>query len=91
MNDDFLMAAPVVRPSTEELSLAAARCFRGRDGELLLRHLQNMTLHRSLGPDASDNLLRHLEGQRQLVTYINTLIQRGRNSQTPTAESGDMP
>lgn len=58
--------------------LAYARCFAGPDGEKVLDHLRTLTLHRALGPDASAQTLRHMEGQRQLVTYILAQVKRGR-------------
>jgi len=61
------------------LAKSFARCFRGQDGERVLQHLRSMTIEQTLGPGASDTLLRHLEGQRQLVAHISTLIKRGRN------------
>lgn len=80
--DWFKSAAPSAEVETEEadkgLALAAARCFRGRDGEKVLAYLRATTLERALGPDASDTLLRHLEGQRQLVAHITLLVERGR-------------
>jgi len=60
------------------LALSFARCFRGIDGECVLKHLRAMTVEQSLGPAASDSMLRHLEGQRQLVSHIQGLIERGR-------------
>lgn len=65
--------------SEREIAVAAARCFRGRDGERVLAYLRAMTLDRALGPGASDTLLRHMEGQRQLVVHITALVQRGRD------------
>jgi len=62
------------------LDIAFARCFSGRDGEIVLSHLTSVTLKRALGPESSDALLRHLEGQRQLVAYIQGLIERGRDN-----------
>ena len=62
-----------------EPALAFARCFRGRDGARALSYLRAITLDRALGPDAPDALLRHLEGQRQLVGHIGLLIERGRS------------
>jgi hypothetical protein len=61
-----------------ELRLSFARCFAGPEGEKVLAHLRALTLDRALGPDASDAMLRHLEGQRQLVTHILAQIERGR-------------
>ncbi len=80
--DWFKSASSPAAGETEEadkgLALATARCFRGRDGEKVLAYLRAITLERALGPGASDTLLRHLEGQRQLVAYINLLVERGR-------------
>lgn len=80
--DWFKSASPPAAGETEEadkgLALAAARCFRGRDGEKVLAYLRAITLERALGPGASDTILRHLEGQRQLVAYITLLVERGR-------------
>lgn len=80
---DWFEAAGAPPPETPEserqLALAFARCFQGRDGEQALSYLRRTTLERALGPGASDTMLRHLEGQRQLVTHITALIQRGRN------------
>jgi len=61
-----------------DLALSFARCFRGADAERVLKHLRAMTVEQSLGPAASDGMLRHLEGQRQLVSHIQGLIERGR-------------
>ena len=61
-----------------ELRLAYARCFAGPEGEKVLAHLRALTFGRALGPDASDQMLRHVEGQRQLVTYILAQFERGR-------------
>jgi hypothetical protein len=53
--------------------------FRSEHGYQVMRHLRRITVERSLGPDAPDALLRHLEGQRQLVTFITALVKRGSN------------
>lgn len=66
------------RTVDHELECAFARCFRGEDGVKVLRHLRAITLDRVLGPDASDALLRHMDGQRQLFAYILSLVERGR-------------
>ncbi len=65
------------KESERDLALACARCFRDQDGEKVLAYLRAITLDRALGPDASDTLLRHLEGQRQLVAHLTRLIRRG--------------
>ncbi len=67
-----------LRPAPADVARAAARCFQGTEGELLFTYLQGLTLNRALGPEASDAALRHLEGQRQLMTHLSHLIDRGR-------------
>ena len=74
-----LPAAEATPEADKALALAAARCFRGGDGERVLAHLRAITLERALGPGAQDTLLRHLEGQRQLVSHIATLVARGQD------------
>jgi len=61
------------------LRQAYARCFSGAEGEQVLAHLRAITLERALGPGAPDQTLRHIEGQRQLVSYITQLTERGRD------------
>lgn len=62
----------------ENLPARFARCFRGEDGEAVLNHLADMTLGRSLGANAHNGILRHLEGQRYLVSYMMGLVAQGR-------------
>lgn len=62
-----------------DLAKAFARCFLTTDGERVLAHLRAMTIDRALGPGVSGKLLRHVEGQRQLVFHILGLIERGRS------------
>ncbi|MEO5336118.1 MAG: hypothetical protein H7841_04370 [Magnetospirillum sp. WYHS-4] len=72
--------------SDPDLALAFARCLRGRDGEWVLSHLRSVTLERACGPTVDDAYLRHLEGQRQLVSYILHMVERGRGCR-PTASA----
>jgi len=64
--------------SQTEIAQAFTRCFATSPGCQVLDHLRAITLDRSLGPHASEALLRHAEGQRQLVLHIITLIAKGR-------------
>jgi hypothetical protein len=61
-----------------ETGFLFARVFSGSDGDRALRHLRALTLDRALGPEASPEALRHLEGQRALVRHILALVVRGR-------------
>jgi hypothetical protein len=61
----------------DSITTAFARCFTSPDGRRVLEHLRRLTLERTLGPGASDAVLRHLEGQRQLIAYVLTLVAHG--------------
>lgn len=76
-------------PPRADVARAAAMCFRGRDGEVVLDYLRGLTLGRTLGPGADDRLLRHLEGQRQLVVHLIQLIDAGRTG--PAAPAAGPP
>jgi hypothetical protein len=65
-------------PTDRDLAQLFARCFCGEQGVEVLKHLKSITHSRVLGPTASDALLRHMEGQRQLVAYIISLVEHGR-------------
>lgn len=60
-----------------ELAVAAARCLSEPEGTRVMKHLKQMTRERLLSADCSNRVLRHLEGQRFVVTFLETLIQRG--------------
>lgn len=53
-----------------ELNELAAGTFNGGPGARFLEYLESLTLRRTLGPHASDQQLRHLEGARWLVGVI---------------------
>lgn len=62
-----------------KLARIFARLFSGADGETALSYLTQLTTGRCLGPDASDAMLRVLEGQRQMVLHLQSLIRLGRD------------
>lgn len=65
--------------SDPDLTNAYARTFCSDSGRRVLGHLRSITSGRVLGPDSSDAALRYVEGQRQLVQYISSLVERGRS------------
>lgn len=69
-----------------ELANVFARCFGGEDGFKVLKHLKHITHSRILGPAAPDALLRHMEGQRQLVAHMISLADHGRTH----GQAGDL-
>ena len=65
-----------------ELSRCAAACFGSPSGRLVLRHLQRLFADRRLPPSATDAELRHVEGQRSVVSHLLQLLERGRGAVT---------
>jgi hypothetical protein len=59
----------------DELANAAAACFAGRSGELVVQHLRSTFLERRVAPAASDAELRHVEGQRSAIAYLLRLAR----------------
>lgn len=72
-------AAPVGEDDHLALARATVRVFASDDGQRLLAHLTSLTVDRCLGADATDAALRMLEGQRQLVHHLLSLLQLGRH------------
>ena len=62
-----------------QLVKIAARLFQSHEGRYLLDYLRAITIERTLGPETSDTLLRHLEGQRQLVAMLAKMVEHGAN------------
>lgn len=70
----------------DDIASVFGRCFCSHDGMRALEHLRSLTLNRALGPESSDALLRYVEGQRQLVTYILSLVERAQVSPSTADE-----
>lgn len=64
-----------------------ARVFSHHDSRHVLDHLRKSTRDRVFGPDVSEATLRYVEGQRALVAYMETMIERGRGSVLKTGKS----
>ena len=80
-----------IMPLSPGLAPSFARCFGTEDGQRVLGHLRALTLERALGPDAPESMLRHLEGQRQLVLTVQSLIARGRAGPEPRPANASVP
>ena len=70
---------PSERLDVREAEKAYARLFSTPDGRKVLAHLNAVTFMRAAPPDATDFMLRHMEGQRALLASILRMIDRGRN------------
>lgn len=66
------------RPADDEVCRSAAACLGSHHGRILLRHLRHLFLDRRVPPTASDAELRHVEGQRAVVSHLLQLVERGR-------------
>ena len=64
----------------EDLNLLFASFFAGTDprGSRILEYLRSITQGRVLGPDTTNEQLRHLEGARWLFAIIERHVARGR-------------
>jgi hypothetical protein len=69
-----------VTPIDDSIAQLAARVLGGGEGDKFLQWLRTQTKEMALGPEASDSALRHLEGQRALVSRIEALVARGRKA-----------
>ena len=68
---------PTAIPESD-LAAQFARCFKGTEGDQILSHLAEITMGRPLGANTRNDTLRHVEGQRYLVSYIMTMVRKGR-------------
>lgn len=57
-----------------------ARVFSNDDGQRILAYLHHITTNRVLAFNASEEQLRHMEGQRALLQTIEKLTARGRQT-----------
>ena len=60
--------------SETQIREAFIKCFSSREGKIVLSFLKRLTLERYLGPESTSEALRHLEGQRHLVSIIQNKI-----------------
>lgn len=68
------------RIPSDDVMKAYARCFSGRDGQLVLEHLHQITLFRVTDPTMDPDALRQLEGQRQLVLFMCQQIAKAKQN-----------
>ncbi len=73
----------IVRSEENEAKLNSlfAAVFSGADGEQVLAHLKKITINRINGPEVTNDVLRHVEGQRHLVGLIDARVRAGQNKE----------
>lgn len=81
------------KPKTAEtklsqLELLCLTVFSTRDGQELLKCLNEEILQAGASPDATESALRHLEGRRSLVRDLNRWIANGRRPSDAGKRSG---
>lgn len=62
----------------KQIQHAMVRLSHTSDGKMILEHLKSRTLNRTLAPDATNQELWYLEGQRALIAYLDNLIEQGK-------------
>lgn len=62
--------------SKDDAQKALSKILAMREGKIFFSHLKNKTINRVLGANSSNDELRYLEGQRQLVSYISSMIEK---------------
>jgi len=62
--------------SNDEAQKALSKLLTTREGKIFFSHLKQKTINRVLGANVSNDELRYLEGQRQLVNYISSMFEK---------------
>lgn len=70
--------ADVKPPAREDAPRIFARLFAQDDGVRVLAYLRATINARAAGPEASEAMLRHIDGQRALLQTVQGLIEQGR-------------
>jgi len=63
------------RLDKKEIAKIFVRAFHTEDGRKALHYLEYLTYHRAGTPQMSEAQLRHMEGQRSLVSTIRKLMR----------------
>jgi hypothetical protein len=74
------------RDTSEEIDDLLEGCFTWGGGPKALAYLESITTRRVLGPDATDQYLRHLEGARWLVGVIRARMENHRKKKAASNE-----
>ena len=63
------------RLEKKEIAKIFVRAFHTEDGRKALHYLEYMTYHRAGTPNMNEADLRHMEGQRSLVSMIRKMMK----------------
>ena len=70
----------------DDVARVFARVFNTEDGRTVLDYLHRHSIFRVIDPQMTEENLRFLEGQRQLVLFICQMAAKGNNTQTTENE-----
>lgn len=73
-NKEQIYIPHVSRLERREIERLFNRLFKTDDGQKALSYLQYITFHRVLSPTATQEQLRHQEGERALMSKILKLV-----------------
>ncbi len=79
MKDRLALMNIVAQSDQKNIDRLFARVFSTDDGQKILAYLHHITANRVMSAQATEEQLRHMEGQRALVQTIQKLSTRGRN------------
>jgi hypothetical protein len=65
-------------PAREDAPVVFARAFSTDDGQKALSYLRANFNARVAGPEATEAMLRYMDGQRGLLQTIQSLVEQGR-------------
>lgn len=70
-------AKPKTRSKDDEIYALAVTVFGTPSGQAILQHLKSITINRVFDGDVSNDVLRHMEGQRFIVGLLEAFITQG--------------
>lgn len=79
MQENFIYQAYIKKSEKRDIEKLFARCFSQEDGKKVLAYLHYITFCRAASASMSEAELRHMEGQRTLLSTILRLIDLGRS------------
>ena len=78
MDEFFNVLSKDEKQDFSNIEVDFVRVFNSVSGKRVLKYLISITLARYLAPNATDNELRYLEGERFLVSFILNMIKKGK-------------
>ena len=78
MDEFFNVLSKDEKQDFSNIEVDFVRAFNSVSGKRVLKYLMSITLARYLAPNATDNELRYLEGERFVVSFILNMIKKGK-------------